>query len=79
LTGDDAYDSDKLDAPVRYYGIEVIVPHRSNGRIKTQDETLFEAIPSTPENRKTICFGAWLRGMSVTLKTFSECPILSVA
>jgi transposase len=38
LIGDNAYDSDKLAAQLRYYGIEVVVPHRSNGRIKTQDE-----------------------------------------
>lgn len=36
--GDNAYDSDKLDAQLRHYGIEVIAPHRSNRRIKTQDE-----------------------------------------
>ena len=35
---DNAYDSDKLDAQLRHYGIEVVAPHRSNRRIKTQDE-----------------------------------------
>src|SRR5438552_15260929 len=30
LIGDNAYDSDKLDADLRYYGIEVIAPHRCN-------------------------------------------------
>jgi transposase len=38
LIGDNAYDSDKPDAQLRHYGIEVIAPHRSNRRIKTQDE-----------------------------------------
>jgi hypothetical protein len=38
LIGDNAYDSDKLDAQLRHYGIEVIAPHRSNRRIKTQDD-----------------------------------------
>jgi len=37
LIGDNAYDSDKLDAGLRRYGIEVIAPHRSNRRHKTQD------------------------------------------
>jgi transposase len=37
LIGDNAYDSDKLDAQLRQYGIEVIAPHRSTRR-KTQDE-----------------------------------------
>jgi transposase len=38
LIGDNAYDSDQLDAELRHYGIEVIAPHRSNRRIKTQDK-----------------------------------------
>ena len=38
LIGDNAYDSDKLDAELRYYGIELIAPHRSNRRNRTQDD-----------------------------------------
>lgn len=38
LIGDNAYDSDALDTELRSYGIEVIAPHRSNRRIKTQDK-----------------------------------------
>jgi len=37
LIGDNAYDSDKLDVELRNYGIEVIAPHRSNRKNKTQD------------------------------------------
>jgi len=37
LIGDNAYDSDRLDAELRYYGIEVIAPHRRNRRNPTQD------------------------------------------
>jgi transposase len=37
LIGDNAYDSDKLDAELRQYGIELIAPHRSNRKHKTQD------------------------------------------
>ena len=37
LIGDDAYDSDKLDEELRRYGIELIAPHRSNRRHRTQD------------------------------------------
>jgi len=36
LIGDNAYDSDKLDAELRQYGIELIAPHRSNRRNWTQ-------------------------------------------
>jgi len=37
LIGDNAYDSDPLDAELRFYGIEVIAPHRRNRRNSTQD------------------------------------------
>ena len=37
LIGDNAYDSDKLDAELRRYGIELIAPHRSNRRNTPQD------------------------------------------
>ncbi|PYX55968.1 MAG: IS5 family transposase [Acidobacteria bacterium] len=37
LIGDNAYDSDKLDVELRQYGIELIAPHRSNRRNKSQD------------------------------------------
>jgi transposase len=37
LIGDNAYDSDKLDARLRKYGIEMISPHRSNRKNRTQD------------------------------------------
>jgi transposase len=39
LIGDNAYDSDKLDAELRQYGIELIAPHRSNRRNTTQRPT----------------------------------------
>jgi transposase len=37
LISDNAYDSDKLDAKLRQYGIELIALHRSNRKHKTQD------------------------------------------
>ena len=37
LIGDNAYDSDKLDAELREYGIELIAPHRINRKNTTQD------------------------------------------
>jgi transposase len=37
LIGDNAYDSDCLDAELRFYGIELIAPHRRNRRNSTQD------------------------------------------
>ena len=37
LIGDNAYDSDKLDTELSTYGIELIAPHRSTRKNKTQD------------------------------------------
>jgi transposase len=37
LIGDNAYDSDKLDEELSRYGIELIAPHRSNRKNRTQD------------------------------------------
>lgn len=37
LIGDKAYDSDRLDEQLREQGVEMIAPHRSNRRMKTQD------------------------------------------
>jgi len=37
LIGDNAYDSDKLDEELAQLGVELIAPHRSNRKNKTQD------------------------------------------
>jgi transposase len=37
LIGDNAYDSDQLDTQLKFYGIELIAPHRRNRKNKTQD------------------------------------------
>jgi len=37
LIGDKAYDSDGLDKSLKKDGVEMIAPHRSNRRMKTQD------------------------------------------
>lgn len=37
LIGDKAYDSDELDETLRAQGVEMIAPHRSNRKLKTQD------------------------------------------
>ena len=37
LIGDNAYDSDHLDAELKCYGIQVIAPPRRTGKNSTQD------------------------------------------
>ena len=37
LIGDSAYESDRLDAELAERGVELIAPHRSNRKRKTQD------------------------------------------
>jgi hypothetical protein len=55
LIGDNAYDSDRLDAELRFYGIEVIAPHRRNRKDSTQGWTSTEAVPTKVEDRETVC------------------------
>jgi len=38
LIGDNAHDSDRLDTQLKFYGIELIAPHRRNRKNKTQDQ-----------------------------------------
>jgi hypothetical protein len=37
LVGDNAYDSERLDAELRFYGIELISSHRRNRKDPTRD------------------------------------------
>jgi transposase len=37
LIGDKAYDSTELQTDLKLFGVELLVPHRANRRIKTQD------------------------------------------
>ena len=37
MIGDKAYDSDDLDDKLKRKGVELIAPHRSNRKLKTQD------------------------------------------
>ena len=55
LAGDNAYDFDKLDAELQQYGIEVIAPHRSNRKNKTQDGRRLRRLSQTLENREAVC------------------------
>jgi hypothetical protein len=50
LIGDNAYDSDHLDAELRVYGIEVIAPHRRHRRHATQDKRRQKRCRPTVEN-----------------------------
>ena len=38
LVGGNAYDSDKLDAELKQYGIELVAPHRSNRKQRGQGD-----------------------------------------
>jgi len=38
LIGDNAHGSDRLDTQLKFYGIELIAPHRRNRKNKTQDQ-----------------------------------------
>jgi hypothetical protein len=59
LIGDNAYDSDKLDDELRCYGIEVIARTGVTEELRHKTNAV-SAMPSTLENRETICLVAEL-------------------
>jgi hypothetical protein len=76
LIGDNAYDSDRLDAELKFYGIEVIAPHRRNRRNSTQDGRRLRRyrrgrLRGCSRGCRTSV--AWWLDMNVTPRTFSGC------
>jgi hypothetical protein len=67
LIGDNAYDSDRLDAELRFYGIEVVAPHRRKN--STQGWTSVETIPAKMENRETVRLVAELPASGRQIRT----------
>ena len=55
LIGDNAYDSDRLDAELKFYGIEVIAPRRRNRMNLDSGWTSAKAIPTKVEDREAVC------------------------
>ena len=56
---DNAYDSDKLDAELRQFGIEAIAPHRSNRKNKTQDRRRLRRYADAVKS-KAVCLASEL-------------------
>ena|SRR5215471_4215587 len=83
LIGDNAYDSDKLDTRLRNYGIELISPHHSNRKNRTQDRRRprryrrrWKMKDCSPGCRT---FVGWSSVTNDTLRTFSGCSISRAA
>lgn len=83
LVGDYAYDSDKLDARLRRYGIELISPHRSNRKNRTQDLNVCESIGGIGRLKGCLLgyktSGASLSATNDTRRTFSGCSTSAAA
>ncbi|RZU43724.1 hypothetical protein [Edaphobacter modestus] len=67
LIGDNAYDSDRLDAELSFYGIQLIAPHRRN-RFQTSEQEGAEIVCATIE------FGAGMLNPLIT--SFPELLVL---
>jgi len=83
LIGDNAHDSDKLDTRLRNYGIELISPHHSNRKNRTQDRRRLQRYRRSWKIERLF---AWLRNFvgwssvtNDTLGTFSGCSISRAA
>jgi hypothetical protein len=55
LIGDNAYESDRLDAALARRGVELIAPHRRTRRHRTQDGRPLRRLPTAVEDRATLC------------------------
>jgi hypothetical protein len=77
LIGDNAYDSDQLDAELKFYGIEVIAPHRRTRKNSTQDGRRLRDTDGVGKSRGSLpgcrTFVARSFDMKGILKTFSGC------
>jgi hypothetical protein len=77
LIGDNAYDSDGLDAELRFYGIDLIAPHRRNRRNSTQDGRRLKRYRRRWKIERLFAWlrtsGVWSSDMTVMLRTFSGC------
>ena len=77
LIGDNAYDSDHFDAELKFFGIEVIAPHRRTRKNSTQDRRRLKRYRRRWKIERLF---AWLQNFrrlvvryERQLKTFSGC------
>ena len=77
LIGDNAYDSDHLDTQLKFYGIEVIAPHRRTRKNSTQDRRRLKRCRRRWKIERHFAwlqnFLAWSSDMNGTPTIFSEC------
>jgi transposase len=74
LIGDNAYDSDVLDAAWAARGVEVIAPHRSNRKNKTQDG---RPLRRTKRRWKVERFFGWLQAFRRVLIRIRFLPMMN--
>ena len=55
LIGDNAYESDRLDADLARRGVELIAPHRRTRTSRTQDGSPPASLPPEVEDRAILC------------------------
>jgi Transposase DDE domain len=79
LVADNAYDSDRLDAELRLYGIELIAPHRRNRKNPTQDSRRLKRYKRRWNLERFLpgcrTFDVWSCDTNVTPRTFLGCSI----
>lgn len=76
LIGDATYDSDRLDAELESYGIEVIAPHRSSRANRTQDG---RPLRRYRRRWKIERLFAWLQTSAVSSPGMNAMPTISWA
>lgn len=71
LVGDNAHDSDKLDAELSQFGIELIARHRSNRKNKSQDG---RRLRRCRRRWKIERLFAWLQNFRRLVVRYERCP-----
>jgi|SRR5215204_1170893 len=72
LIGDKAYDSDELDETLRKQGVEMIAPHRSNRKLKTQDKRRLRRYERRWLVERYFAWLQWKRRVLVRWEYYSE-------
>ena len=72
LIGDKAYDSDPLDESLKGQGVEMIAPHRSNRKLKTQDRRRLRRYERRWLVERFFAWLQWKRRVLIRLEYYAQ-------
>jgi transposase len=72
LIGDNAYESDRLDADLARRGVELIAPHRKTRTSRTQERSPAASLPTEVEDRATLAWFQNFRRLVVRYERYAD-------